>query len=147
MIFMGELLVSGRVTSIRFGAICSGRRKKMPTEIPEFHLKGLQADSSARSMYTRKIRHELERALGLALTEENPQGKIMQRTCSACCPGNGGKFTIATMDPYKSTCGCEPKNRGIPKWMVYFMENPINIDDLGVFPYFWKHPCLFHGVL
>ena len=27
-----------------------------------------------------------------------------------------------------------PKNRGIllPKWMVYFMENPIKMDDLGV---------------
>ena len=36
------------------------------------------------------------------------------------------------------------KNRGVypPKWMVYFMENPIKIDDLGGFyhPYFWKHP-------
>ena len=32
------------------------------------------------------------------------------------------------------------KNRGkTPKWMVYFMENPINMDDLG-YPYFWKHP-------
>ena len=26
------------------------------------------------------------------------------------------------------------KNRGTPKWMVYFMENPIKIDDLGGFP-------------
>ena len=35
-----------------------------------------------------------------------------------------------------------PKNRGIlpPKWMVYFMKNPIKMHDLGVFPYFWKHP-------
>ena len=24
-----------------------------------------------------------------------------------------------------------------PKWMVYFMENPIKLDDLVVFPYFW----------
>ena len=26
------------------------------------------------------------------------------------------------------------KNRGIlpPKWMVYFMENPIKMDDLGI---------------
>ena len=24
------------------------------------------------------------------------------------------------------------KNNGTPKWMVYFMENPIKIDDLGV---------------
>ena len=29
-----------------------------------------------------------------------------------------------------------------PKWMVYFMENPIEIHDLGDFPYFWKHPYL-----
>ena len=29
------------------------------------------------------------------------------------------------------------KNRGIPKWMVKIMENPINMIDLGVFPYFW----------
>ena len=26
------------------------------------------------------------------------------------------------------------KNRGTPKWMVYFMENPIKMDDLGGFP-------------
>ena len=24
------------------------------------------------------------------------------------------------------------KNRGTPKWMVFFMENPIKVDDLGV---------------
>ena len=29
-----------------------------------------------------------------------------------------------------------------PKWMVKIMENPIKIDDLGVFPYFWKHPYM-----
>ena len=30
------------------------------------------------------------------------------------------------------------KNRGTPKWMVYFMENPIKIDDLGGnTPIFW----------
>ena len=32
------------------------------------------------------------------------------------------------------------KNRGTPKWMVYFMENPIQMDDLGKTTYFWKHP-------
>ena len=35
------------------------------------------------------------------------------------------------------------KNRGMfpPKWMVKIMEKPMNKwDDLGVFPYFWKHP-------
>ena len=26
-----------------------------------------------------------------------------------------------------------PKNRGTPKWMVYFMENPIKMDALGGF--------------
>ena len=37
--------------------------------------------------------------------------------------------------------GVEPK-LGVkpPKWMVKIMENPIKIDDLRVFPYFWKHP-------
>ena len=24
------------------------------------------------------------------------------------------------------------KNDGAPKWMIYFMENPIKMDDLGV---------------
>ena len=28
----------------------------------------------------------------------------------------------------------------LPKWMVKIMEILINMDDLGVFPYFWKHP-------
>ena len=32
------------------------------------------------------------------------------------------------------------KNRGTPKWMVKIMENPIKMDDLGVYPYFRKHP-------
>ena len=31
------------------------------------------------------------------------------------------------------------KNRGTPKWMVYFMENPIEIHDLGV-PLFLETP-------
>ena len=31
------------------------------------------------------------------------------------------------------------KNRGTPKWMVYFMENTIKIDDLGV-PLFLETP-------
>ena len=36
--------------------------------------------------------------------------------------------------------GCQPKNRGGPqKWMVYFMENPIKMDDLGV-PLFLETP-------
>ena len=35
------------------------------------------------------------------------------------------------------------KNRGgPPKWMVY-KGNLIKIDDLGVYPYFWKHPTCF----
>ena len=37
----------------------------------------------------------------------------------------------------------EPKIRGVhtPKWMVKIMEPPIKMaHDLGVFPYFWKHP-------
>ena len=31
------------------------------------------------------------------------------------------------------------KNTGTPKWMVYFMENPIKMDDLGV-PLFLETP-------
>ena len=27
--------------------------------------------------------------------------------------------------------------------MVKIMENPIKMDDLGAFPFFWKHPYLF----
>ncbi len=34
------------------------------------------------------------------------------------------------------------KNSGTPKWMVYFMENPIKIDDLGV-PLFLETPIYF----
>ena len=33
---------------------------------------------------------------------------------------------------FHSCFGCQPKNRGgPPKWMVYFMENPIKMDDFG----------------
>jgi hypothetical protein len=28
-------------------------------------------------------------------------------------------------------------------WMVYFMENPMNVDDLELFPYFRKPPKMF----
>ena len=45
-----------------------------------------------------------------------------------------------------SKYGCWTKNRGIfpPKWMVYFMENPIQINDfVGTHPYFWKHPYTY----
>ena len=35
------------------------------------------------------------------------------------------------------------KNRGIPKWMVKIMENPIKMDDLGVFPLFLETPTCF----
>ena len=44
--------------------------------------------------------------------------------------------------------GCQPKNRGDftpPKWMVYFMENPIKIHDLGGFPIFLETPIFFQG--
>ena len=40
------------------------------------------------------------------------------------------------------------KNRGTPKWMVYFMENPIKMDDLGGPPLFLETPIwgwLFSG--
>ena len=41
----------------------------------------------------------------------------------------------------------EPKIGGFypPKWMVYFMENPIKMDDLGV-PLFLE-TSLFHGLV
>ena len=35
------------------------------------------------------------------------------------------------------------KNRGTPKWLIFIMENPFKMDDLGGplgYPYFWKHP-------
>ena len=37
------------------------------------------------------------------------------------------------------------KNRGTPKWMVYFMENPMNKWMIWGYHYFWKHPyrCSF----
>ena len=35
------------------------------------------------------------------------------------------------------------KNGGTPKWMVYFMENPIKMDDLGV-PLLLETP-IYHG--
>ena len=41
---------------------------------------------------------------------------------------------------YDTSCkvdGWPSKNNGTPKWMIYFMENPIKIDDLGGFPLFW----------
>ena len=31
-------------------------------------------------------------------------------------------------------------NGGTAKWMVYFMENPVKMDDLGVPPWLWTPP-------
>ena len=47
------------------------------------------------------------------------------------------KFLTQTHPPEN---GCFQKC-GYPKWMVY-RENPIKINDLVVFPYFWKHPYI-----
>ena len=38
------------------------------------------------------------------------------------------------------------KNRGIPKWMVKIMENPIKMDDLGV-PLFLETPILLYFLI
>ena len=38
------------------------------------------------------------------------------------------------------------KNRSTPKWMVYFMENPIKMDDLGVPPFLETSISFFLGV-
>ena len=43
--------------------------------------------------------------------------------------------------------GVEPKIGGKPpKWMVYFMENPIRIHDLGGFPINFGRPPIFSPV-
>ena len=54
----------------------------------------------------------------------------------------GSKVPAGKKDNYE----CWTKNRGkTPKWMVYFMENPIEMDDLGV-PLFLETPlCWFPG--
>ena len=46
----------------------------------------------------------------------------------------------------QSTCVSKidvSKNRGIPKWMAFRMENPIKMDDLRVFPIFLETPNYF----
>ena len=40
-----------------------------------------------------------------------------------------------------------PKLLGYPSWVVYFMENPIKMDDLGVLKFFWSpqlYPFITH---
>ena len=48
-----------------------------------------------------------------------------------------GQFNCWQFDGYQDL-GVS-KNRGTPKWMVYFMENPIKMDCLGV-PLFLETP-------
>ena len=38
--------------------------------------------------------------------------------------------------------GVEPKIGGKPQNGWFIRETPIKMDDLGGFPYFWKHPSL-----
>ena len=38
------------------------------------------------------------------------------------------------------------KHRGIPKWMVYNGKPYEQMDELVVFPYFWKHPYTNGGL-
>ena len=42
--------------------------------------------------------------------------------------------------------GCWTKNRGTPKWVIYNGKPYEQIDDLGFFPYFWKHPYKHHKI-
>ena len=49
-------------------------------------------------------------------------------SCQGLVPGSSGSNVMC--QEYMGVS----KNRGTPKWMVY-MENPIQIDDLGVPPF------------
>ena len=53
------------------------------------------------------------------------------------------RFSECGLGVLDDQMGVNPKIGGKPpKWMVKIMANPIKMDDLGVFPYFWKHPDL-----
>ena len=58
-----------------------------------------------------------------------------------------GGAGVVKNQPYFYRSACISKNRGTSKWMVYnLMENPIQMDDLGV-PLFLETPiwleCFF----
>ena len=65
-------------------------------------------------------------------------------------PKAAGRWSLKTSGVFLGHIyGCWTKNRGIPKSMVYFMENLITMDDLGV-PLFletpiygWPPPLMF----
>ena len=63
------------------------------------------------------------------MAKNGPEATVRKEiVCSRCFSG-----------PFSAVInGCFQK-RGIPKWMVYFMENPIKMDDLGV-PLFLETP-------
>ena len=57
----------------------------------------------------------------------------------------GGRFLV---EPTVYIYGCFQKIGGFhpPKWMIYFMENPVKIDDLGV-PLFLETYIFWHVLL
>ena len=48
------------------------------------------------------------------------------------------------LNQHNLNVGVEPKIGGKPQNGWFIMETPIKMDDLGSFPYFWKHPCVYH---
>ena len=50
-----------------------------------------------------------------------------------------GTLRFQNLQPKENTTWMFGRNRGTPKWMVKIMENPIEMDDLGV-PLFLETP-------
>ena len=73
--------------------------------------------------------------VGLAAALASGISCLSDRVCFFFAKKCGGCSLFSSKMAYMDVA----KNRGTPKWMVYFMENPIKIDDLGV-PFFWETP-------
>ena len=88
-----------------------------------------------------------------AVDTDSPCGRLIGTRPSHCClelwTFFGSSWEVGERAMAENLCFSQlshlgvSKNTGTPKWMVKIMENPIKMDDLGVFPYFWKHPFGF----
>ena len=82
-----------------------------------------------------EIPNEIWQAMPVKLSDQ--MSRVLSRGSCGIVEGVESQILI-----YETDLGVS-KNSGTPKWMGFIMENPINMDDLGV-PLFLETPIWTH---